>query len=128
MKIGVTSQNFRTITGHAGRARRFMIFETAPDGQISLAEKHDLPKELCLHELPHDTAHVLDGVDVLITGGCGDGFVRKMAARGVQVVATGETDPMNAISTLLTGGQLAAALDHDDHELCECECGKEHSH
>ena len=43
MRIGVTSQNFRTITAHAGRARRFMIFEDFPDGQIQETGKLDLP-------------------------------------------------------------------------------------
>ena len=27
MRIGVTSQNFRTITGHAGKTRRFLIYD-----------------------------------------------------------------------------------------------------
>ncbi|MEW8693532.1 MAG: nitrogen fixation protein, partial [Candidatus Thiodiazotropha endolucinida] len=27
MKIAVTSQNFRTITQHAGKTRRFLIYE-----------------------------------------------------------------------------------------------------
>jgi hypothetical protein len=27
MRIAVTSQNFRTVTGHAGRARRFIVSE-----------------------------------------------------------------------------------------------------
>ena len=34
MKIGITSQNFRTITGHAGKTRRFLVFEPRADGQI----------------------------------------------------------------------------------------------
>jgi predicted Fe-Mo cluster-binding NifX family protein len=123
MKIGVTSQNFRTITGHAGRARRFMIFEVSPDGHISLAEKLDLPKEASIHEHPIDAPHPVDGVDVLITGSAGDGFVKKMAARGIKVVATAETDIMVAITALLSGGKLAPAItDHDDHDGCGCGC------
>jgi hypothetical protein len=27
MRIGVTSQNFRTITGHAGKTRRFLVYQ-----------------------------------------------------------------------------------------------------
>ena len=30
MKIAVTSQNFSTITQHAGKSRRFLIFECNP--------------------------------------------------------------------------------------------------
>lgn len=122
MKIGVTSQNFRTLTGHAGRARRFMIFEVSSDGHVSLAEKHDLPKELCLHEHPHDAAHPIDDLDVLITGSCRDGFLRKLAARGISVVVTGETDPTTAIAALLSGGKPAPAVaDHANCDRCKCE-------
>jgi len=35
MRIGVTSQNFRTITGHAGKTRRFLVFES-PEERIHL--------------------------------------------------------------------------------------------
>lgn len=27
MKIAVTSQNFRTVTAHAGKTRRFLVFD-----------------------------------------------------------------------------------------------------
>ena len=30
MRIAVTSQNLRTITGHAGKTRRFIVFEAEP--------------------------------------------------------------------------------------------------
>jgi predicted Fe-Mo cluster-binding NifX family protein len=30
MKIAVTSQDFRTVTGHAGRARNFLIYDAQP--------------------------------------------------------------------------------------------------
>ena len=48
MKIGVSSQNFRTITGHAGKARRFFVYELREDG-IHEQERIDLPKEMALH-------------------------------------------------------------------------------
>ncbi len=38
MRIGVTSQNFRTITGHAGKTRRFLIFEQDATGALHEAE------------------------------------------------------------------------------------------
>jgi hypothetical protein len=60
-------------------------------------------------------------------GSCGDGFLRKLAARGISVVVTGETDSTTAIAALLSGGKLAPAVaDHDDHEGCECQCAGEH--
>ena len=36
MKIAVTSQNFRTITPHAGTTRRFLVYEAAEGGELSL--------------------------------------------------------------------------------------------
>ena len=125
MKIGVTSQNFRTITGHAGRARRFMIFEVSPDGQIAEAGQHDLPKDMSMHEFPRNAAHPIDGLDVLITGSCGDGFQRKLSERGIKVIVTGETDPMTAMKTLLSGAApVPPAADNDDHDECGCDCAK----
>jgi hypothetical protein len=35
MKIAVTSQNFSTITGHAGRARRFLMYDINAQKRIS---------------------------------------------------------------------------------------------
>jgi len=94
MKIGVTSQNFRTITGHAGKARRFIVYE-ASDGDVAELERLDLPKEMAMHGY-QGAEHPVDQLDVLITAGCGDGFKRKMAARGIHVVTTSETDPEQA--------------------------------
>ncbi len=94
MKIGVTSQNFRTITGHAGRARRFFVYQ-AKDGDVAEVERLDLPKEMAMHGY-QGAEHPIDQLDVLITAGCGDGFRRKMAARGIHVVSTSETDPQQA--------------------------------
>ncbi|ADP69864.1 Dinitrogenase iron-molybdenum cofactor biosynthesis protein [Rhodomicrobium vannielii ATCC 17100] len=127
MKIGVTSQNFRTITGHAGKARRFMVFEAASDNWIVLTGTLDLPMEMSIHEHPAEAAHPLDGIDALITASCGGGFAKRLAERGVRVILTSETDPMTAVTALLSGAALPApaADDHDhdnDHEACGCHC------
>ncbi len=123
MRIGVTSQNFRTITAHAGRARRFMIFEDLLDGQIQETGKLDLPMEMSIHEYPRNATHPIDGLDVLITGSCGNGFQRKLAARGIRVVVTSETDPIAAVAALLSGAALPPAAEEDDHDDCGCCCG-----
>jgi hypothetical protein len=54
MRIGVTSQNFRTITGHAGKTRRFLIFEQDATGAMREAQRLDLPLEMSLHEFRGD--------------------------------------------------------------------------
>ncbi len=122
MKIGVTSQNFRTITGHAGSARRFMIFE-ASGAEVIETGKLDLPLEMSLHEHPTGAAHPIDGFDVLITGGCGEGFLHKLSVRGVKVVLTSETDPRAAAAAVAAGAPLPpTAPEEDGHAGCGCHC------
>jgi predicted Fe-Mo cluster-binding NifX family protein len=122
MKIGVTSQNFRTITAHAGKARRFMIFE-ASDGQVVKTGEFDLPKEMSIHEHPCQAAHPIDGLDVLITGSCGEGFLTKLADRGIRVILTSETDPLTAVTAVASGAPLPTPIaEEDDHHDCQCHC------
>lgn len=115
MKIAVTSQNFKTITGHAGKTRRFVIFSMDLKGKPEISEKLDLPKAMSMHEF-NGTDHPLDVVDVLITGGCGDGFKRKMATRGVEVITTSETSIREAVESYLEGKTLPPAISHS-HEI-----------
>lgn len=112
MRIGVTSQNFRTITGHAGKTRRFLIYEAQADGQVVEVERLDLPKAMSLHEY-HGDDHPVYALDVVITAGCGEGFVRRLQGHGVNVVATAESDPMKAAVIVVQGGSLPPALPHE---------------
>ena len=105
MKIGVTSQNFRTITGHAGKSRRFLIFDSQEDGGVQQADRLDLPKEMSMHDFRGED-HPIDDLDVLITGGCGDGFIQRMASRGIEVVQTGEKSITTAVESYLGGAEL----------------------
>ena len=125
MRIGVTSQNFRTVTAHSGKSRRFMIYQHTPDRQIIQENKLDLPIEMSIHEFPGHAAHPIDGLDVLITGSCGEGFKRKLAARGIRVVVTSETDPETAVAAVLTGAPLppsATEEEEEGHGSCGCNC------
>lgn len=119
MRIAVTSQNFRTVTGHAGRARRFIVFETQADASPKEIGRLDLDADMAIHGYGQQSAHPLDAMDVLITGGAGEGFVRNLAARGVQVVATPESDPALAVAAFLAGRVMSASdgcnHDHDEH-------------
>ena len=112
MNIAITSQNFRTITGHAGKTRRFIIYHCTTDGKIEEIERLDLPKEMSMHAY-HGEDHPIQIADVLITGGCGEGFIRRLAQWDIQVIATSETDPLQAINTYLSGKPLPAATVHD---------------
>ncbi len=125
MRIAVTSQNFRTITGHAGRARRFMVFEAEAGQPPRETGRLDLPIEQAIHGYDHRHPHPLDDMDVLLTGGCGQGFIQHMAARGVRVFVTAETDPLQAVVDLLAGRvKVPAPGDgghgHDHEGGCGC--------
>jgi predicted Fe-Mo cluster-binding NifX family protein len=114
MRIGVTTQNFRTITGHAGKTRRFLIFEAETGGEPREVERLDLPKEMSLHEY-HGEDHPIYTLDAVITASCGAGFVQRLATRGVTVVATAETDPLTAAAAVAAGRPLPPAAPHDHH-------------
>jgi predicted Fe-Mo cluster-binding NifX family protein len=115
MRIAVTSQNFRTITGHAGKTRRFLVFEPGPDGRAPVeVERLDLPKSMSLHEY-HGEDHPVYDMEVVVTAGCGEGFVRRLSTHGVRVIATSETDPVRAATAVLAGETLAPAAPHGEH-------------
>jgi predicted Fe-Mo cluster-binding NifX family protein len=101
MKIAVTSQNFRTVTGHAGRARRFLIFDARPGAEPVEVERLDLPLELAMHEFDGEGKHPLDGVDVILSQSFGEGFAQRVARRGIAAVTTDRSDPMAAVKTYL---------------------------
>ena len=102
MQIAVASQNKRDIFSHAGRARRFWIFQVEA-GAITSKHLLELSKEECFHEAPHGEPHPLDGVDVLIAGGMGAGLLRRLERRGIRGIVTPETDPETAASLFLAG-------------------------
>lgn len=112
MNIAVTSQNFRTITGHAGKTRRFLVYSSLADGAWIETDRIDLPKDMSMHEFKGGP-HPVDAFDVLITESCGDGFIRKMSSRGVTVLTTSETDPETAVKTYAAGQALPPAKPHD---------------
>ncbi len=113
MKIAVTSQNFRTITQHAGKSRRFLIFETDPaTGAAREIARLDLPREMSMHEFRGEN-HPLYEMDCLITGSGGQGFIQRMESAGVKVVITGEQDPLTAANAVIDGKPLSPPEPHD---------------
>jgi predicted Fe-Mo cluster-binding NifX family protein len=113
MKIAVTSQNFRTITQHAGKTRRFLVFEADPTtGQARELARLDLPKEMSMHEFRGDD-HPIFEMDVLITASSGQGFIQRMAKVGVKVLVTSEEIPLDAAQSVFDGKALAAPEPHD---------------
>jgi predicted Fe-Mo cluster-binding NifX family protein len=127
MKVAVTSQNRRDITEHAGRCRNFWVFDV-DDGVILDSSLLELPKEASFHDSSPHAAHPLDGVDVLIAGGMGDGLKARLARRGIEAIVTTETQPERAVQAWLKGclpvgeprpHQHRAEHPHDH----DCACG-----
>jgi predicted Fe-Mo cluster-binding NifX family protein len=108
MKIAVTSQNFKSVTGHAGKSRRFIIYDVGIPCDTPEVVWLDLPMEMSFHEVSGGK-HPLDDMDVILTASAGQGFIAKLAQRGVQVVTCGESDPRKAVRDFLMGVVKPAA-------------------
>ena len=125
MKIAVTSQNRKTITGHAGKCRKFWIYEI--DTKTILKKTLlELALEQSLHESHGAGAHPLDGINVLISGGAGHGLIRRLNNMGIQGLVTAETEPDSAVADFLNGtlklGEAHSHTGHGEHHHGEHGC------
>ena len=118
MKIAVTSQNFRTVTGHAGRARRFLIYDVQPGAEPIELARLDLPSEQSFHETGGVGAHPIDGVNVLLSGSFGGHFVQVLAQRGIRAAITDLENPVEAVRDYLTRHASGTLL-----PVAGCDCG-----
>lgn len=126
MKIAVASQDRRSITEHAGRCRKFWIYEIE---QNRVGHKHllELPEEQSFHDSSPHAPHPLDDVQVLIAGNLGIGLFGRLAARGIKAVITPETDPDRAVAAYLDGSLVTCApgAHHDSADERACHCNDE---
>lgn len=99
--VAVASQNGRTVTPHAGKTRRFLLFTATSDGAVEEAGRFDLPKALAMHGWPHERAHPLFACDVVVAGSAGEPFKRRLGAHGVRVVVSTIADPKAAATLAL---------------------------
>ena len=102
MKIAVASQNRHAITEHAGRCRKFWIYQVEQDKTLN-KELLELPKDQSFHDSSPHEPHPLDDVQVLIAGGMGQGLRQRLAMKGITGLVTPETDPDQAVSAYLAG-------------------------
>ena len=127
MKIAVTSQNFKTVTNHAGKARRFIVYQVETDQEPQEIDRIDLPKDMSLSAFT-GTAHPIDTVDVVISASFGPGFARRMHAKNIQASLTTQSDPLAAVKEFCQNGPtLPAPHQNDDEDGCGCSCG-DHTH
>jgi hypothetical protein len=105
MKVAVVSEDFHTLSGPAGKARRFLLFEAETGRRPQLERYFELPVNCpTYHDLHEDDEafHPIDGM-TLITAEAGEGFRERLARRGTQVHITTEQDPHTAVSLFLEG-------------------------
>ena len=117
VKIAVTSQNRRAITEHAGKCRKFWVYDIE-QGQVAGKILLELPIEQSFHESSPHEPHPLDTVEVLIAGGMGPGLRHRLAAKGITAWVTPETDPDQAVAAYLRGALTVGAspCDQGSHQ------------
>jgi predicted Fe-Mo cluster-binding NifX family protein len=120
MRIAVTSQNFRTVTGHAGQARRFIVFEAQQAEAPVEVARLDLDREQSIHETGAVGAHPLDGTNVVLSAGFGGHFAQVMAQRGIEAAITDREDPLEAVQDFLQRHATDTKL-----PIVGCSCGGE---
>jgi len=107
MKVAIaTHKTWSQVSGHAGQAREWLLFDCQPGEPLPEPQRIALTQEQLPHHFKDDGPHPLHGVQVLIAGSAGDGFLRHMAGWGAQVLLTGETDPRAALQKVLAGEAL----------------------
>jgi predicted Fe-Mo cluster-binding NifX family protein len=112
MLIAVTSQNRLTVTSHAGMCRRFLVY-VAEDGQVESRDLVEIEKEETFRSSRDAALTHLGQLDVFITGGMGEGLVRRLAASGIRGLVTSEEDPDEAVAAFLEGSlETLPAHDH----------------
>lgn len=125
MKIAVTSQNFKSVTGDTGKSRRFIVFDIGLPGDSPEVVWLDLPMEMSFQEFSGEV-HPLDSVDVILTASAGRALITKVAQRGIRVVTCGESDPRKAVRDFLRGAIKAvnphAHLEVERHEHVVGSC------
>lgn len=103
MRIAVAITNDASkVSGHAGRARHWLIFDADQPDTIAPPTRQDLESEMVFHHLKEGAAHPLDGIEVIIAISAGEGFLKHMEKRGIHVALTAETDPAKAVADYLT--------------------------
>lgn len=108
MKIAIaTRRDWTVVSGHAGQARDWLVFDCQPGTPQPPPQRIQLGKEQLPHYFQDDGPHPLHGVEIMVAGSAGDGYVRHMQRWGATVLLTGETDPYRALEKILAGEALA---------------------
>lgn len=102
MQIAVCSKDFTKVSGHAGQARNWLLYEADDQQAPELIKQLTLQKQHTYHHFKDDGPHPMDGVEVLLASSSGESFVQRMKKRGITVVLTAESDPVSAVNNYIT--------------------------
>lgn len=107
MKIAIaTKDNGTRVSGHAGQTRDWLLFDCQPGAPLPEPTPIALTKEQLPHHFRDDGPHPLHGVEIMVAGSAGDGFIRHMDTWGTKVLLTGEQEPLAALQKVLAGEAL----------------------
>ncbi len=127
--VAVTSQNYRTVTKHAGLTRKLLVYEVN-NKKIKEIERISLPKENALHTCKPSVKHPVDIADIIICGSCGEDFVSKMKARNINVSVATKADPIEAIKEYFANGEKLDTCDGPHQKVIKrhpnCPHNKDH--
>lgn len=116
LKISVASEN-GMVTGHFGHCESFMIFDT---DQGAIVQTETVPNPG--HKpgfLPNFLAD--RGVNVIISGGMGQGAVQIFNERNVEVVVGASGGAKEAVEAYLQGSLVSTGSvchEHQHHDQC----------
>lgn len=97
MRFAIASRNFIDVSGHAGQARRWLLFETDQEQNISPPTKLEIPKDQTFHHHKSSVPKPFQQVSVVIAKSAGEGFSKRLQRLGITVVLTSEQNPNQAI-------------------------------
>ena len=116
MYIAVSTTDGKTICGHLGKCRDFIVYET--EGTEIKGKRMRSTGGACPggSGAGHDTSPFA-GCHAVITGGMGQGMLNGLAAQGIVPVITSLTDPDEAVLGLLKGELTGVSKS-------SCSCGE----
>jgi len=112
MKVAVVSEDFHTLSGRVGDARRFLLYEVPQGARPRLEHYFQLPVNCpTFEELGGETAsfHPIDGM-VVMASEARESCVELLARRGSPVVITSVSDPQTAVVRWAAGQQVVGSL------------------
>lgn len=106
MKIAITSQNVSSVTAHAGRCRKFWVYDIAKVGSEIKKKFVELKVDETLHSMKEQLPEKLSGLNVLITMNLGNTLRSKLSAAGVMTHLTDEPSPDYALLKFLASKSI----------------------